>query len=451
MSDNNSVTPVVFNVDGLSNAMSGLGTKNDPMAYNKFKQGYLLDKNTLESMYIGNGVAALIVDKLPEEMTKAGFEVEGISEENCKRLMSDIETLDLMREYKLALTFARLYGGAAMLFGLNDGRVLSEPLRKDKIKSIEFIRVFDRYQMSEFSRETNPRDPNFGQVKLWAITPERGPMYLVHHSRLQFFDGSVLPNTMREHNQGWGASCLQKPYEEILRVTGSHDFTLQVLNRIQQAIHGMKNLASTLAAPGGESIVRKRLQTVDMSRSILNTIVVDAEETYKIESQSVSGIKDVLKEFISLLSAVTGYPAFILGQAIGGLNSTGDNEEKLWHSKVKSEQNANMKKSLVFVVDILLSIYGEAATDWEIEFNPLVELSEIEEADVEKKEAETKEIKIRMFKDTVASGFIDKLELKEVLSKVLGVDIKNMPTVDLTPTPSNANNNPSDSGGLNAN
>lgn len=418
----------VFNLDSLSNVMLGMGTKNDPMKFNKIANKYLLDKSVLDNLYVGNGVASLIVNKIPEEMTRAGFEVEGISEENKKRLESDLETLDIALKFREALTFARLYGGSAIVFGLNDGQILSQPLNEKRIKNVEFLRVYDRHQISEYQRETNPRSPMYGRVILWAITPARGMMYLVHHSRMQFFDGDTLPNQMREQNNGWGKSALQDCYDEIIRVTGSHDFTLQVLNRIQQAIHGMKNLASTLAQPRGEETIAKRLQTVDMTRGVLNTIVIDAEETYTIETQSLSGIKDVLKEFVALLAGVTGYPVFIFGQSLGGLNSTGDKEAKVWYEKIESEQNFKMKKSLVFLINIMLSIYGEESTEWNIKFKPLAALTEEEEANIEKTEAETAEIKIRTFAAAVDNGFVEREALKEELSECLEVDIVTMPT-----------------------
>lgn len=443
----------LFNIDSLSNVMLGMGTKNDPMKYNKIAQRYLLDKQTLDNLYMANGIAALIVNKIPEEMTRAGFEVEGISEENKKRLTSDLETLDIKRKFREAITFARLYGGAAIVFGLNDGQVLSQPLNPNRVRGVEFLRVYDRHQISEYERETNPRNPMYGQVKLWAITPSRGMMYLVHHSRMQFFDGEILPNQTREQNNGWGKSVLQDCYDEVLRVTGSHDFTLQVLNRIQQAIHGMKNLASTLATPGGEAIVAKRLQTVDMTRGVLNTIVIDAEETYTIETQSLSGIKDVLKEFVALLAGVTGYPVFIFGQSLGGLNSTGDKEAKVWYEKIESEQNFVMKKPLVFLIDTLLKTYGETSKEWHIKFNPLAALTESEKADIEKTEAETAEIKVRTFAAAVDNGFVEREALKEELSECLEVDIKVMPTEapkDKLTQNNQPANNTNNNGGSNA-
>jgi len=452
MSDNSEAK--LFNLDSLSNVMLGIGTRNDPMSFNKIKTRYLLDKQTIENLYVGNGIAALIVNKIPEEMTRAGFQVDGISEENKKRLASDLETLDVMRKFREAVTFSRLYGGSVIVFGLDDGRTLSQPLNTERIKSVDFMRVYDRHQISEYQRETNPRDPNYGRVKLWAITPERGMMYLVHYSRIQFFDGEILPNQLREQNNGWGKSVLQDCYDEVIRVTGSHDFTLQVLNRIQQAIHGMKNLSSTLAQPGGEAIIAKRLQTVDMTRSVLNTIVIDAEETYTIETQSLSGIKDVLKEFVALLAAVSGYPAFVLGQTLGGMNSTGDKEAKVWYEKIESEQNFILKKPLVFLLNILFNIYGEASNDWDIKFNPLAALTESEKADIIKTKAEACETAINGLAVAVDNGFVERLELKDKLSELLEMDITSMPTevpkAKLTENTEPANNTQNKEGSNNA-
>lgn len=408
------IAPVVNN-DGYANAFSMVGTSRDRSTYNRPSAYSLLDQYTLESLYISDGLARRVVDLVAEEMTRCGFDIEGLEESAEDSVKAKIESISLMPTLNNAVRWSRLYGGAVVVIGANDGGTLDVPLNREGVKDVEFLRVYDRYQATVQTRVNDPASEEYGQPESWLISPVIAGVspYIVHNSRILVFDGEALPDRLRSFNEYWGASTLQQCYDQLKRLGMSHQHVEHVLERIQQAVHKMPGLSTLLRSPGGEAAVRARADVVDMVRGILNTIVIDGEEDYTVQSLSMTGIPDVLDRFAEALSSVSGIPMFLLlGRSPGGLNASGKADLDGWYAKIESMQNDILRDPIMRVVDLLVSSMGVTEQDWHIEFNPLKVESKKECAEVEKMEAEA--AKIRMETDTgyAGIGVVDPAELR---------------------------------------
>ena len=405
----------VINTDGYANAFSMVGTSRDRTTYNRASSYSMLDQYTLESLYISDGLARRVVDLVAEEMTRCGFDVDGIDETIEDSVKSKIESIGLMPALNDAVRWSRLYGGSVIVIGANDGGTLDVPMNDDGVRDIEFLRVYDRYQATVQTRVTDPASAEYGNPELWLISPVIAGTapYLVHNSRILVFDGEALPDRLRSTNQYWGASTLQQCYDQLTRLGMAHQHTEHVLERIQQAVHKMPNLSTLLRSPGGEAAVKARADVVDMVRGILNTIVIDGAEDYSVQSLSMSGIHDVLDRFAETLSAVSGIPMFLLlGRSPGGLNASGGADLDGWYAKIEAMQNDILRNPIMRVVDLILSSMGQGEIEWHIEFNPLKVESEKICAEVEKLKAETNKIRMETDSGYAALGVVDPSELR---------------------------------------
>jgi phage-related protein (TIGR01555 family) len=321
---------------------------------------WLLDQATLQDAYLANGFARRIIDKPAEEMTRAGFKIEGIQDESVnKHVQSRIEELGLMQKICLAVQWSRAFGGAGIVLGVKDGGSLETPLNLDKAQSLEFVRVYDRWELTEERRYTNANDVNYGKVEVWRVSPKGdGPQvqpYLVHETRLLTFDGEALPNQIRLANLGWGASVLQKCIVELTRLNNSQRWSEMMLERIQQATHKIPDLAAQLEDKSGKDLLLKRIDIVDRVRSMLNTIVLDSQEEYELHTLTLTGVSDILDRHAEAVSAVTGIPVFVLmGRSPGGLNATSEGNEDAWFADVGNMQRNVILRPLVKIVTILL-------------------------------------------------------------------------------------------------
>jgi len=272
----------------------------------------------------------------------------------------------------------------------------------------------------------DPMNPGYGKVELWTISPHTGGNpYQVHESRILMFDGDPVPDLQRSNNDGWGVSKYQAVHESLMRFQSSHQWANSLLERAQQAVHGIPDLANTLRSPEGEARIQKRVDVVDMVRGMLNTIVIDGLETYELKATSFSGVPDIMDRLAEALCADIGWPMFVLiGRSPGGLSATGGINEEAWLAKLQAAQNDKMRSPLNRLVQILLlSMNGDTGGDWELCFNPLKVPSDKEEAEVEKLEAETKKAKADTAVALVGIGALDPREVRAKIAE--DYEIKN--------------------------
>lgn len=384
----------VVRADDYANAMLGVGTRRDRSVYTTSATGVMMSQGEAENLYLSDGMARKVVDVPAEEMTRSGIELHDLDDDvTSETVMSRLDELDAMRHMSDAVRIARMCGGALMIFGLNDGGALDVELNPDGIRSVEFIRVYDRYQVQVRTRVEDPALTNYGQPELWEITPVvGGAPYLVHHSRVHVFDGEFLPERKRQSNNGWGASSLQACASQLSRFGMGHQWANMLLERSQQAVHKIPSLGAILQRPGGEADVQKRVDLVDMVRSALNTIVVDGQEDYNVISISLAGVPDILDRFAEALSAVSGIPIPILmGRATGGLSSTDKGTLDAWYARVGSWWNDILRKPEDRLVTYIMRSMG-INKPYSLVMRPLVVASDAEVAVVDKTKAEARKI-----------------------------------------------------------
>lgn len=405
------------------NVFLNVGTKNDRSAYTRAVTPRLLQYTELEGLYEGDGFARRIIDLPAEEMVRAGYDIEGIDDDSDVR--AELEGVQALEKLCDAMRWANLYGGSLVVMLINDGGLLEDPLNIENSKSLEQLRVYDRWQVTRHRKYMDPNDMRFGKTELYMVSPIEGTPYIVHESRCLVFDGVPVPDRIRERNDGWGASKLQQCYDQLIRYGMGHYWANQLLERAQQAIHGIPELTNLLRSPGGEALVKKRVDLVDMTRSINNTIVIDSAETYDLKSTPLSGVADIMDRLGLALSAVTGIPESLLfGRQQGGLNSTGKADLENWYAKIGQDQNNILLPALDKLVTVQLYVMGKYREDYLIKFNPLSVPSRKDVAETDYKRAQTFEILNNI-------GALDASEIRKMLPDE-GYDIDDVETMPET-------------------
>ncbi|MFK3708663.1 DUF1073 domain-containing protein [Klebsiella sp. NPDC088457] len=360
-------------LDSYQNVFMNIGTGGDRSAYSKIRFSHLLNRATLDNIYIGDGLGRRIVDIVADEMFRAGFSVEGASDQ--PKIMSRWDELNLTQHFTDAVAWSRLYGGSLILFGVNDGGDLTSEIGHGEL---EFVRVYDRYQVQPFLRDVNPESRTYGEVIQYQISPISGTPYYVHASRCHIFDGERLPNQIRHQNQGWGASCLQGIYDALTDFGMSHKHATSLLERKQQGVWSAADLAELCSDGEGREAVQARLNMVDMTRSIGNTIGVDARtEKYELLNGDLSGVTDLQDRKQLRISALTGIDEQILFTK----TPTGQGADKTtvpesWKQLIGRKQKDEARPAIEKAVSYLTT-----DATWTIKFNPLSVPSDKERAE----------------------------------------------------------------------
>ena len=386
----------VTRMDGpYSNVFMAVNTTQDRTAFTKAVPTVKLQAPQLEMLYEGDGILRRIVDLPAEELFRAGYVVEGV--DDSSEVTAALDGIDAEKQLCNAVRWSRLYGGSLVVALLNDGGSLDQPLNEERIKEIEQLRVYDRWQVTIQERYTDPMDKRFNTPKIYHISPTIGTPYTVHESRCLVFDGQPVPERIREENDGWGASIVQQCFDQLRNVNMSHYWANGLLERAQQAVHGIPELSNLLRSPGGEQMVRNRINMVDMARSVNNTVVIDAAESYELKSTSFASVADIMDRLGNALCAVTGIPESLLfGRQQKGLANTGAGDLENWYAKVGQSQEQVLLPVLDKLVGWQLTAMGQATEDYEIKFEPLYVPSTKDKAESDYKRAQTFEIYVNM-------------------------------------------------------
>lgn len=433
--------------DGYVNLLNKYGTKQDNSEAYKFEREPVIPDMQLTGLYEGNGLFSKIIDTPAEEALKHGFDLNLKSDELNAFVEDALDDLEWEERAATAIKWARLYGGALIVMLIDDGRGLEEPVDWEHIRSIDELRVYERsivqpdyaslYQQDYGGKGVGNRVSKFGQPEYYYVSSIYGS-FKVHESRCLVFRNGVLPEqTSNATYLFWGMPEYVRIRRALRETVTAHTDSVKLLERSVQAIYSMKGLASLLTTDDGENQVLKRLQLVDTSRGLLNSIAIDSEgEQYDFKTFQFSGVKDVIDATCNMLSALTNIPQTILfGRSPAGMNATGDSDFESYYNFVEKIQRLMLKRNLRTLLDIVFRAgiaSGDVTEepDYKLEFNPLWSLSDTEQATVDQTKAQTALVKAQTAQAYVDMQALDPTEVRRRLASDEEFDVEDIISED---------------------
>ena len=429
--------------DGYVNLLNKYGTKQDNSEAYKFEREPVIPDMQLTGLYEGNGLFSKIIDTPAEEALKHGFDLNLKSDEVNAFVEDALDDLEWEEKAATAIKWARLYGGALIVMLIDDGRGLEEPVDWEHIRSIDELRVYERsivqpdyaslYQQDYGGKGVGNRVSKFGQPEYYYVSSIYGS-FKVHESRCLVFRNGVLPEqTSNATYLFWGMPEYVRIRRALRETVTAHTDSVKLLERSVQAIYSMKGLASLLTTDDGENQVLKRLQLVDTSRGLLNSIAIDSEgEQYDFKTFQFSGVKDVIDATCNMLSALTNIPQTILfGRSPAGMNATGDSDFESYYNFVEKIQRLMLKRNLRTLLDVVFRAgiaSGDVTEepDYKLEFKPLWSLSDTEQAAVDQTKAQTEQIKAQTAQLYVDMQAVDPSEVRSRLASDEEFDVEDI-------------------------
>jgi len=157
--------------DGWSNIITGLGHETrDKRMFGTVAAAPMFGEAFLSELYSGDGMAKRIVDLPVKEQTREWirFSSDSPSEQN-KGVLQALQVLGAQRAIREGLAWGRLYGGAIVLLGADDGRQLWQPLQTDRIRSFDWLSVMDRYEIDIAARYQDLKSGKRGQPQFYRV------------------------------------------------------------------------------------------------------------------------------------------------------------------------------------------------------------------------------------------------------------------------------------------
>lgn len=419
--------------DGLENVVAGLGTDRDKRSYSVWADPRILTRQELENMYRGSWLAKKIVNAVADDMTREWLHV--IFDDDSEKSQFAIEKAEkcfaVRRKINEALRWSRLYGGATVIIGTRD-KNLAKPLDVKNVRKgdMRYLHVVDRWRLSPSgSLNRDLENPNFGMPNNYVLAESA---VQVHHTRVLRFNGEKLPYFAWLRNAMWDDSVLQHVMDSLMNCDTTTQAIATMMFESNVDVVKSEGLADVLARKDGEAVLTKRFQVAALLKSFNRMLLLDGTESYEKKQNSFANLDKVIQQFMIDVSGAADIPMTrLFGTSATGMNATGDNDIRNYYDMVSAKQEAELRPQLEYLYEVLVrSELGHMPEDFRFDFNPLWQLSETEQATVEKTRADrdhvylnagvvTEALVARELKErgTYRNMTDDDIELVEELSK----------------------------------
>ena len=377
--------------DGWANIATGLGVEDRDSRMTAQIIKTTLTVPRIESLYQADDMAAKVVDLLPQEMFREGYElkIEGDEDKSKAKIIKEkLKFHKINEKLEESFNLARLYGGSAVLKGIPSPQA-SSPRR------VQSFTVLDRTMLLGDSATVikDLKNPDFGLPRVYRINESDAKQnnLPINRSRLIFFHGVSLPKKLMAENEYWGQSVLIRLHNVLRNFNTGYDSMATILVDFTQAVFKMKGLNDILKAGAeGETLVRTRLRLITFLKSVVNAIVIQDDEEYDKKTTAVGPLDKLLDKLNNRLVAATdGIPhTLLLGESPSGLGASGNSEITNWYARVKSEQKTKAEPPLREIIDIFMLQAFNEIPSYEIIWNPLWQMDAKDEAEINKNQSE---------------------------------------------------------------
>lgn len=300
--------------------------------------------------------------------------------------------------------------------------IAPESIKKGSLKGFKNIEAIWTSPVNYES--VDPTDKWFFVPRSWFVMGKQ-----VHSDRLLTIISHPLPDILKPAFNFGGISMTQllMPYvERWYRTSKSisdllHSFSISVIKT---------DLQATLAGGNGDDLIR-RADLFNKTRDNRGLMMLDNDtEDFVQVNTPLSGLDKLQAQAQEQMAAPCHIPLIkLLGITPSGLNSSSDEEIRVFYDYVHAMQEALFTDPLETVLKVIqLDLFGEIDEDITFEFEPLYELDGEALARVRKSDADTAQVLIE-------GGVISPLEERERLasdpnSSYHGLDVESLPDRD---------------------
>jgi len=308
--------------DGLQNLATGLGGAKDKSSHNIWTHsGANLDHISLSVRYREDWLSQKVCQIVPQDLTR---EWRTFKSEEAKEADQDFEVARIFRE---AYKWARLYGTSFVVLDIDDGRTTDKPVNWNNLKAgcLRSMYVVDRTRIVTLGElDQKPMSVSFGMPNHYQFVNSPDP---IHKDRLIRFEGTELPIYERQRNLWYSDSILipLMPLIDDFHTTASA--AAQMVQEANTDVIKVDGLQSILENDEGTQAMLSRFSSWKSIKSVFGVSILDSTEEYEQKKMQLSGVKDLIWEYLKMVSASVSIPATrFLSSSPDGMNATGESD-----------------------------------------------------------------------------------------------------------------------------
>lgn len=363
-------------------ARSGAGMPNLLEATEYPLTRFTQNWQVLNSLYRSHWVVQKIINTIPQDMMKNGYDFQSdINPDQIQKISKIIRQTRLHSKILNGLYWGRLYGGAAGIIMI-DGEAdrMDEPLDLDRVMPGAFkgLLIMDRWSgiMPSADLITDITDPDFGMPEYYEVTlPEGQGVIRLHNSRVCRFTGREMPYLEKLAENYWGTSEMEHVFSELKKrdnVSWNIALLTFMANIRVMKIDGMEQLL----AYGGDKSQQALYNTLQGLNMMLNNNgiqILGKDDSYESHQYTFSGLGEVYDRFMMDVSGACGIPVTkLFGRSPAGMNSTGDADMDNYYDTIEQSQESQLRPVLDKLLPIVcMSALGAVPDDLDYIFNPV--------------------------------------------------------------------------------
>lgn len=402
--------------DSLRSLVSGMGDPGRDKLASVFHGLTVLSDEQLVTSYRSSWMIRKAVDIPAKDALRKGRDWQA-EQKDITLIEAEEKRLGVIPKLLECKTKARLFGGAAIVIG--DGSAdYSEPFDFEHVKKngIKYLTVMTRLNLSAGQLSIDPESEWFDKPEYYTLDSVEGRHMTVHPSRMVVMIGAPHPDPRLAtgHTTGWGDSVVQVIYDQIMRADSVDANIASLVFEANVDSFGIPDFMDQIGTEEYRKRFLDRMMLADVGKSITRSIVHDSAETYNRNTISFTGLSDVKKQAVLMVSGAVDIPLTrFLGQTPSGLSTTGEGDMKNYYDQVQSIQELEITPAIWRLDEALIrSALGARPDDIFYNWSPLEQLNEAQQAEVGHKCAQAAEILSRI-------GVFSSEELREAVANQL--------------------------------
>jgi phage-related protein (TIGR01555 family) len=332
--------------DNLVNLTTGLGTSKDRSTQAQFTPRAKLPRSVLDSLYAVSWLGGKVVDVPAETAASREWRQWNGSRAQIQAMETEEDRLRVRAAVTSALKFAAKDGGSAILLGAGGDPATELDIASIPKGGLQFIHVVSRWDLAVTEMNRDPMSPYYGQAREYRIYSGDGAYTAIHPSRVVPFIGIPRADAYREQDP-WGDSVYERLHDPIRDTIAAMQTAASLLSEAKVDVIQIKGLSEGVVRADYRNAVMQRFGLAMALKSVHNSIVLDAEETWTQKQLTFQGIPDIIDRLQQAVAGAVNVPVSILfGRSAAGLNATGQADLESFYTYIKNVQQTMLRPAL---------------------------------------------------------------------------------------------------------
>lgn len=396
----------IMAMDGFCTASNYAG--GDAQFYSNYLGYQILSQLAQSTEY------RLVAETFAQEMTREWGEIKGKDEDKVKAIEDEFKRLGIRELIRKSIENDYYFGGSQIYIDIKGQEEKTHlPLMVNEkgvtVGSLKGFTVIEpMWSTPSLYNATDALQSDFFKPTNWWVLGKN-----VHHTRLLTLVMRPVPDMLKPAYNFYGIAMSQLMLPYVQRFQSVTDSVAKVITMF--SLTGLKMDMSNILSgeEGGANEAISRMKALVLGRDNQGIVAIDktAEEVFQINTP-LTGLDTLVDKFTQMVATPARIPVLkVFGTPTAGLGNTSDGEIRVFYDTVSAQQESHIMPQIdVMLKCIQLNLFGEIDEDVEFKFNPLYQLDDNEQADVNLKKAQTAQIWIQ-------EGVIDNDEARQALSE----------------------------------